>query len=250
MDEDYNETDIIAQSGVISIFNGTFTNPSTVSGGFMDEETDKSITLKFYDVDTSFAYIKLYVYRTSCDSNGIKLDYAYKINNNYEITDIEKTIHINGFEEYVDISIEELNIQYNTVDSVKTQAQVQNMLFFANVSKPKDYDVELQDLSLYIKAKQSSGDSIGVISPLDYKKKSGDDILQTEYYSPLNIYYNLGYWPDEYYRFGVVYIYNDDHLSPVYNLRGCWFNGPKSCNINNDYIWENREINKIPTSSN
>ena len=37
----------------------------------------------------------------------------------------------------------------------------------------------------------------------------------------------------------------------MYNLRGCWFNGDKNkSNINNDYVWENRETNKIPTSSN
>ena len=44
MDDDYNETDIIAQTGIISIFNGTISSPKTVSGGLMDEETDKSIS--------------------------------------------------------------------------------------------------------------------------------------------------------------------------------------------------------------
>ena len=78
MDDDYNETDIVAQSGVISIFNGTISSPMTISGGMMDEETDKSICLEFRDLDTSFSYFKLYIYRTTCDSNGIKLDYAYK----------------------------------------------------------------------------------------------------------------------------------------------------------------------------
>lgn len=254
MDDDYNETDIVAQTGVISIFNGTITNPNTVSGGFMDEETDKSILLKLRDLDTSFTYFKLYVYRTSCDSNGLKLDQAYKIEKDYEITNTSDLIYINGHEDIVDISIEELNIQYNIVDSVKSQAQVQNMLFFANVSKPKDMDSDLQDMSLYIKAEEVlSDESIGFINPENYKKKDGDDSWQVEYYSPLNIYYKLGYWPDEMYRFGIVYIYNDDHLSPVYNLRGCKFETEGGyCNINygddyDDYTKRNDE--KIPSSA-
>ena len=151
MDDDYNETDIIAQTGTISIFNGTYTNPSTVSGGMMDEETDKSIILSIRDIDTSFTYFTLYVYRTSCDSNGLPINQAYKIDKKYEINNESDIIYINGHEDIIDISVEELNVQYNIVDSVKSQAQVQNMLFFANVSKPKDVDPDLQNISLYIR---------------------------------------------------------------------------------------------------
>ena len=198
MDDDYNETDIVAQSGVISIFNGTISSPMTISGGMMDEETDKSICLEFRNLDTSFSYFKLYIYRTTCDSNGIKLDYAYKIDYDYEITNTSRLVYINGFEDIVDISVEELNIQYNTVDSVSSQAQVQNMLFFANTTKAKDYDPEIQNVSLYIKAEEVVDDeSIGFIDPDTYSPQDFDDAYKTEYYSPLNIYYKLGYWPDE-----------------------------------------------------
>ena len=193
MDDDYNETDIVAQTGAISIYNGTIHQPKTISGGLMDEETDKSIALKFIDLDLSFSYIKLYVYRTSCDSNGVKLDYAYKIEKDYEIINKDQIIYINGFEDYVDISIEELNIQYNIVDSVKSQAQVQNMLFFANVTKSDEVDPELQLYSLYISAKQIQGNSIGYIDPKTYLGNTSDDVHKIEYYSPINLYYNLGY---------------------------------------------------------
>jgi hypothetical protein len=98
------------------------------------------------------------------------------------------------------------------------------MLFLANVEKNKDYDGELQEMSLYIKPYESQSENIGFVDPKTYSKQSGDDYSQVEYYSPLNIYYKLGYWPDEIYRFGIVYIYNNDKLSPVYNLRGCDFN--------------------------
>lgn len=44
-----------------------------------------------------------------------------------------------------------------------------------------------------------------------------------EYRNPMNIYNNVGYVPEEYYRLGVVFIYNDDSRSAVFNLRGCVF---------------------------
>jgi hypothetical protein len=30
------------------------------------------------------------------------------------------------------------------------------------------------------------------------------------YYRPENVYNYVGYWPDEYYRFGIVFIYNNN----------------------------------------
>ena len=90
-----------------------------------------------------------------------------------------------------DISIEELNLHYNIVDSVETQAQVQNMLFFGNVSKPIERDPDLQDMSLYIKAQPQLGESVGYVDPETYTVGSNVDIYNNEYYSPLNIYYNL-----------------------------------------------------------
>jgi hypothetical protein len=41
-----------------------------------------------------------------------------------------------------------------------------------------------------------------------------------EYYNTKNIYYNVGYWNEEFYRLGIVYIFNDNTKSPVYNILG------------------------------
>jgi hypothetical protein len=41
-----------------------------------------------------------------------------------------------------------------------------------------------------------------------------------EYYNTKNIYYNVGYWNEEYYRLGIVYIFEDGSLSPTYNILG------------------------------
>jgi len=44
------------------------------------------------------------------------------------------------------------------------------------------------------------------------------------YYYSKNIYNNTGYFPQEYYRFGVVFIYQNGTLSNVYNTLGCILN--------------------------
>ena len=55
-----------------------------------------------------------------------------------------------------------LNIQYHYVNNVKTQAQVQNMLFFGNVDKSISKDKELQNLSYFVEVSlNKSKDSIG-----------------------------------------------------------------------------------------
>jgi hypothetical protein len=40
------------------------------------------------------------------------------------------------------------------------------------------------------------------------------------YYDTQYIYDKTGYWPEELYRLGVVYILKDGSLSPVFNIRG------------------------------
>ena len=247
-DEDYNQTDIVAETGMISIFHGTFENPKTCSGAFMDERTDKSIILTLSNIDTSFVYFNLYFTRTTCDRQGVQIKKAYKININYEIENEYKLISINGFEDIEEIGIDELNIHYNVVDRVKTQAQVQNRLFFANVNEPIDNETELRNLSLHIIAKETQDEkSIGFVEPGSYSPLAKDATTQVEYYSPLNIYYKLGYFPGEIYRFGIVYLYEDDHLSSVYNLRGIDFNSVEfnEDNVKLNYKYDG-EIKEIP----
>jgi len=56
----------------------------------------------------------------------------------------------------------------------------------------------------------------------DYKNYHSD-IAEDKlygYYNIHNIYDRVGYWPEEYYRFGIVYILNDYKTTPVFNIRG------------------------------
>ena len=98
------------------------------------------------------------------------------------------------------------------------------MLFFGNVQQTVVANDDLQNISYFIEAECVKGKDIGYVRPDSYTRKStADNVGKIEYYNPVSIYYSLGYWPEELYRLGIVYIFLDDSISPVYNLRGCKF---------------------------
>ena len=222
-DSDTNKTDIVAESGQVTIYKGSPAKISSISGTLYNELTDKSITLKITNIDTTFSKLYLYYSREFSDTNGIRMSEAAVISEPYDINGDSLLINLNGYENITPISIEDLNIQYNIVSAAKTQAQVQNMLFLGNVQQSIFNIKELQNISYYIGVTMHKGENIGWISQENYSIQKDSDTTQAEYYSPTNIYYRLGYWPDEIYRLGIVYIMNDDSLSPVFNLRGCEF---------------------------
>lgn len=240
-DEDFNETEIVSESGTVSIFKGN--SPSTASGTLLDERTSKSIELNISNLDKSFNKFFLYFSRETSDLNGISLTKYYKINDPYTIDELEENIFfINGYESIIEIGYDELFIKYNYFTSAKTQAIVQNMLFLGNVrTSEKDYP-KLQQLSYRIKTTLKQRDeSIGYVNS-NYSINLLDN--NTEYYDPKNIYYYLGYWPDEYYQLGICYILNDGTTSQAFALHGgkLTLNEPHIANLNDDSVLE---VNKL-----
>jgi len=58
-----------------------------------------------------------------------------------------------------------------------------------------------------------------------YEDYTADENTKFGYYNTKNIYYRVGYWPNEFYRFGIVFIMNDYSLTPVFNIKGLIKNG-------------------------
>ena len=85
----------------------------------------------------------------------------------------------------------------------------------------------------------NSVDSKNTIGQVEYNYVDDSSLINSyEYYNTKNIYYNVGYWDNEIYRLGVVYIMSDNSLSEVFNIRG----GNNIKNIT-DYTINNSEIN-------
>lgn len=208
-DGDYNQTDVIAESGIVSIFKGTDGDPTTISGTLLDERTDKSVTLKVTGKNPIYSKIYVYYTREYSDTLGYRLTEAAMLKEPYNM-DLDE-IYITGYEQTETINIEELNIDYHTFNSARAMAQQKSMLFLGNLEQYDTYKLynNLERITALVTPVQKQD--------LNLTATQTDFSGGSEYYSTKNIYNYVGYWPDEYYRFGIVYILQDGSTTPVFN---------------------------------
>lgn len=220
-DADGNETDFVGESGIISCFIGGDRDPFSIDGGFRDQLASKSISLTVSDIDSSYDYIKVYYTRSTSDVDSNRVVTAHEIDRKFPVRNNSCNIIITGSEETKDIPVSDINIQYSIIDKAKSQTVCQNMLFLGNSCKPDMMYKDLSDISLRLLPYLIESDSERFIGKTSYDYSDlSDQSYSHEYYNTLNIYNKVGYWNEEIYRFGVVYIMKDGSLSPVYNIRG------------------------------
>ena len=214
-DSDENESDYIAESGLIPVFIGSDRSPVSMDGGIKNQSTSKGIKLKLTNIDKSYNYLKVYYVRYFADYQQNRIYECKKIYKKYPINSSTLYLQITGNEQAEDIDANILNISRFNAKSVLTQAQCKNILFFGNIVKNTDNYRELQDCALRI-IPSIDAKILNNVSN-DYNSSNNYDF---GYYDSSNIYNNVGYQDKEYYRFGVVYIYNNGTLSNVYNTLG------------------------------
>lgn len=219
-DADGNETDFVSESGKVICHIGKTNDPSSIRGGLLDENSKKIINFRLSNIDLTYAYINIYYTRSTGDGSEQQNITAHYINSKFKIKSQSTDITITGFEEHNEIPLSDINTSFQLVNTVKTQTQVQNMLFFGNITNDYDVFTELEDLSLRITPRISKDENIGNLTNEYTEKYNSDKNNGWEYYNANNIYYRLGYWDEEIYRFGIVYILNNYSLSPVFNIRG------------------------------
>lgn len=216
VDADKNETDFVAESGLVSVFKGSTLD--TINSGLMDENAYKSVRFVLDNIDSSYQYIQVYYTRSTSNMYEPYVTKAYKIKQNYLVNNsLLCQIYINGDEEVEEIPISDINPLYQIAGNVQTQTDCQNMLFFGNIQQANINYSELSDLSLRFLA---NIDSTKTYNPVPHNY---DRVVQDTYSDPKFIYNYTGYQNHEIYRFGVVYIMNDGSLSPVFNIRGKYF---------------------------
>lgn len=220
-DTDGNETDFVAESSIVTCHIGNINDPHSIRGGIGDENSYKSVKFILNNVDTAYDYVTVYYTRSTSDVNGIESVTAVKVSRKFLIREESCNIVITGFEQYEDISVDDINTQYFIANKAKTQAACQNILFFGGVSKPDILYQDLADISLRMLPYYTANNSSELIGNVDeeYEDNSVSD-TPYEYYNVKNIYSHIGYWNKELYRLGVVYIMPDNTLSPVFNIRG------------------------------
>lgn len=214
-DADGNETDFVGESSLVSIFIG-FDDYYAAQTGQKNENSFKQVSFQLTNIDPSYDYVYVYYSRSTAEAGeNFQTQYA-KIDKKFLVNNAEIcNVIVTGYEDIIELSATDINLSYNTVDSVVTSATCQNMLFLANVHKPDIPYNELSDLSLrflpYLKQETYTVDI-----DQDYNVSTSNK----GYLDPLFIYNKTGYWGKEIYRFGIVYILPNGELSPVFNIRG------------------------------
>lgn len=214
-DADGNETDFVGESGLVSIFIGQGSYYS-VHTGQRNENSFKQVSFTFENLDPAYNYMYVYYSRSSAENESNSVVEYIKITQKYLLFNSDRcVVNITGYEDTETVTLQDINLLYNIVDSAKTSAVCQNMLFMANVHRPNLPYEELSDLSLRF---------------LPYLKEENYDVSIDEHYNihtyeqgyidPLFIYNKTGYWGEELYRIGIVYILPNGQLSPVFNIRG------------------------------
>lgn len=223
-DADGNETNIMQESGIVSCFKGKDADPLSINGGFRDENSNKLVKFKLEKLDIGYDYIKVMYSRDTSDLDQNRVTKVYTIDQKFKINKDSKScdIQITGNERLLSSTIDELNQQYVILNSTKSTTQYNNILFSSNVTTHPINYVELTNISqeiLPFALKHDANGIIGNINPETYIDNS-DASDKYEYFNTKNIYYHVGYWNEEFYRFGIVYIYQDGTTSPVFNVRG------------------------------
>lgn len=214
-DADGNETDFVAESGLVSVFIGV-DNPASVQTGLSDENSVKSVRFFMTNIDASYNYVHVYFSRSTSQINQSAIIQYAKVEKNFTVDNAQQcNILITGFEEQSEVTAADINLQYNIASAVGTAVQCQNMLMMGNIHRPDIPYNELADLSLRFLpyAKEE-------VYPLEMDQNYAISSYTKGYYDPSYIYSNVGYWANEYYRIGIVYILPNNELSPVFNIRG------------------------------
>lgn len=216
-DADGNESDFIAESGRVVCYIGNINQPKFIRGGQFNENSGKSIKFTLKNLDIAYNYISVYYTRSTGDEKDNIIS-AKRITDKFKITGLYTTITITGYEIHEEISVEDINIHYAEFNSTRTVTNCQNMTFSGNTKNDYSLFKILKTWSLAITPQLVQDESIGNLNHRYDERLNFKDGY--EYYNASNIYYKLGYWNNEIYRFGIVYIMNDYTLSPVFNIMG------------------------------
>lgn len=213
-DSDGNLTNVIQESSVVQVYVGQV-NTTKVRMGLEDENAGKNISFTLTGIDAGFDYVRVFYERTSSgQAQGSGTGY-WMINQNFIINNGKCDLFLTGGEEHIQITKSDLQTEFADIQSAKTSAINSNILFLGNISAYPQHFSELQQMAWTIyPTAEAENNQIGEISN-NYALINGGG-----YYNTKNVYSFTGYWPDEYYRFGINFIYDNNLVSQTFNIQG------------------------------
>ena len=109
-DADGNQTDFISESGKVVCYIGAVNQPTSIRGGQLDENSEKTIKFRLNNIDLAYEYIDIY-YTRGTGTQDIEQIKAYKISDRFKINKLNTDISITGYENHEEIDINEINIR-------------------------------------------------------------------------------------------------------------------------------------------
>ena len=206
-----NMSNVIQHSSIVQVPVGEL-GTYKLRMGMEDNVAGKSIKFRLQNIDSGFDYVRIFYERTSSGNSQADSTLFYMIDQNFPVINNCCDIILIGEEQTLPVSMQDLKNEYADISSCKTQTVVDNTLFLANTSAFVHKYNELQKIAWTIYTEQAEETEIDLPT---YSEKEA-----VGYYDMKNVYYNVGYWPEEYYRFGIVFVYDNNQLSPVFNIQG------------------------------
>ena len=212
VDESLNPTEFISTSGIIKVYNDLSSKTFREINGSINSDTDyinfpktgKAIKVTLSNLDSDFLYYRLAIIESNNGSGQInKVLYTETIptSKNFFIYTGTNASTIGTQEEVLQAA--------DIIERAGSIEQIENRLLLGNTEGKQINFCKLQKYASRIKA-----DCITKIVVLN------DITDPSNPKNPTHDIGGLGYMPGEIYSFGIVYIFEDGSLSPVYHIPG------------------------------
>lgn len=212
LDDDLNPTEWITSCEPIKIYNDSTSKDyldirgsTTILDGITNfGTTNKSIKFSFSNFDSSYPFYRVAIIEGNT-GNGL----VSAVNFSAPISTNIRSFTYSGISSIVTVGTEEEIIAFNNIIAeAEFVEQIENRLI---LGKTKGQQINFCNLQKYASSIQAN---------LDFKEINlniiGDSNPKTE-----SVNFNgTGYMPGEIYSFGIVYIFEDSSLSPVYHIPG------------------------------
>lgn len=194
-------------SDTYSSIRGNLPAPQFNSDAGGIEITNKSFSLQFTNLDTSFSFARLIVFYRGSDNST--LETAYKLEDFIPISDSVIEYEFTNLNNATLDDATKYKVPKQKYFSTEIMEQVQNRLVRANVKE------DIRDYSKYQKVANN------ITVTWRHTTEFPEDInapLNTK--NPLNYINGNTFLADEVYALGIEYIFNDGTISPVFHIPG------------------------------
>lgn len=227
----FNTTSFLGSSRMIPV-HGDVPNENIAYGVEKDLDTNKKINLTIRNLDTESFFVELaYVLYNQEGLSEVKL-----IDKRYQITSNVQQFEINGFEDTLDITLDEV-LAFKPSDALFCQdmTQLNNQLYIANTRGRQIDHPDLRNFFCNIVIEERVDSNI---QNNDHSIKGGNN---RNYYQSIDaheaINKNLGYFSGETYVFAAVPVFKGGFYGLAYPMEGCDFYTGVRTNINKEGIF-------------